>query len=67
MFELGIFVINGKRYIGHFISESKTVELFGPLQDYPNVGAARRVFNDTATSEEDARKKINDAIKQGKI
>ena len=58
---------DGKRYAGHFMPENNMVELFGPLQDPPNVGAARCVFKDTATSVEDARKKIDDAIKKGKI
>ncbi len=46
MINLGIFPTNdGKRYIGHFLSENNIVELFGPLQNHPYTGGAPRVFN----------------------
>ena len=69
MIEFGSFMSkSGKRYIGHFISESNTVELLGPLQDYPNKSAmAPQVFIESATSEKEARSKIEEAINWGII
>ncbi|MCX5825659.1 MAG: hypothetical protein NTY86_19770 [Deltaproteobacteria bacterium] len=65
MTELGPFKSkSGKRYIGIFYADN-TVEVLGPMQDAG--GMAPRVFEDTATSEEDARNKIKEAISQGII
>lgn len=66
MIELGPFKSkSGKRYIGIFTSESNTVAVLGPMQEAG--GVAPRVFEETASSEEEARKRILDAINQGEI
>lgn len=65
MIELGPFTSkSGKQYIGIFYADTNIVEVLGPML---GAGAAPRVFQDNAKSEEDARKKIKEAINQGEI
>jgi hypothetical protein len=59
---------NGNDYDCHFIVENKTVQAIGPLPNALNNSGARGVvFEADAKSLDDARKIIDDAIKQDRI
>jgi len=51
-------------YAGHYFPESKKVEAVGPLRRSGSAGVA---FETVANSEEEARKKIEEAIISGEL
>lgn len=66
MIELGIFISkSGKSYDCHFIPKNSSVKAIGPLPPPGHVGARGIAFETTAESEEEARKKVEEAIEQG--
>jgi hypothetical protein len=58
---------SGKEYFYEFYSDRKIVEARGPITYSNNTSAAPLVFSDTATSEEEAEKKVIEAIARGEI
>lgn len=66
MLELGVFSSkDDKSYDCHFLPEEKVVQAVGPLPD--RVGARGVAFEATAESEEEARRKIAEAIENGSL
>lgn len=65
MIKLGIFrTQQNNSYTGHYYPESKKAEAVGPLK---SVGSAAVAFETVADSEEEARKKIEEAIESGEL
>ena len=67
---MGTFTVtskSGNNYDCHFILENKIVQAIGPLPNTNGPGGRGVAFEADATSLEDARVKIDDAIKQGRI
>lgn len=66
MIKLGIFrTKENNSYAGHYFPESKKAEAVGPLTG--TTGARAPVFETIANSEEEARKKIEEAIESGEL
>lgn len=66
MIELGIFTTQkNNSYACHYFPEVKKVEAVGPLTE--RMGSAGVVFETIADSEEEARKKIQEAIESGEL
>lgn len=65
MIKLGIFhTPKNNSYTGHYYPESKKAEAVGPIK---RVGSAPVAFETVAESEEEARKKIEEAIESGEL
>lgn len=68
MIELGLFQTkDGHNYYGHYYPENNLVEAVGPLPVEEGTGARGISFKAPATSTEDARNKILNAIKEGTL
>lgn len=66
MINIGLFPTKeGRSYDCHFIPENSSVQAVGPLPPPGHVGARGVAFETTAESEEEARKKVEEAIEQG--
>ena len=66
MIKLGIFrTKENNSYACHYFPESKKVEAVGPLTD--RMGSRGVTFETIADSEEEARKKIEEAIESGEL
>lgn len=66
MIKLGIFrTQENNSYAGHYFPESKKAEAVGPLTEH--VGSSGAAFEIIAYSEEEARKKIEEAIESGEL
>jgi len=71
MIDLGMVTSKrGKKYLASFKPDSKMLMVFGPISTNlysPSTSSAPLAFNDIASSEEEAREKLNDAILMGKF